>query len=68
MPRHIRNIDPFHSGISNALKPYNRNRARSKANKSKKLKDYIEYKHQEAIVKVTLKSKRKPVGKITALN
>src|SRR6218665_210318 len=22
MPRHIRNIDPFHSGISNALKPF----------------------------------------------
>src|SRR6218665_2950844 len=38
---------------------YNRNRARNKANKSKKLKDYIEYKHQEAIVKVTLKSEAK---------
>src|SRR6218665_1537299 len=22
MPKHIRNIDPFHSGISNALKPF----------------------------------------------
>src|SRR6218665_1981670 len=38
---------------------YNRNRARNKAIKSKKLQDYIEYKHQEAIVKVTLKSETK---------
>src|SRR6218665_1535770 len=38
---------------------YNRNRARNKAIKSKKLQDYIEYKHQEAIVKVTLKSEAK---------
>src|SRR6218665_257864 len=59
MPRHLRNIDPFHSGISNALKPFIINRTRNKANKSKKLKDYIEYKHQETIVKVTLKSEAK---------
>src|SRR6218665_3599201 len=38
---------------------YNRNRASNKAIKSKKLQDYIEYKHQEAIVKVTLKSEAK---------
>src|SRR6218665_1656981 len=35
---------------------YNRNKARNKADKSKNLHDYLEYKHQEAIVKVTLKS------------
>ena len=38
---------------------YNRNKARNKAAKSKNLQDYLEYKHQEAIVKVTLKSEAK---------
>src|SRR6218665_4054782 len=36
---------------------YNRNKARNKAAKSKNLQDYLEYKHQEAIVKVTLNQK-----------
>jgi hypothetical protein len=38
---------------------FNRNKARNKAIKSKDLKDYVEYKHQEAVVKVTLKSEAK---------
>src|SRR6218665_429560 len=38
---------------------YNRKRARNPANKSNKLNDYKECKHQEAIVKVTLKSEAK---------
>ena len=38
---------------------YKRNKARNKATKSKELKDYVEYKHQEAIVKVTLKAEAK---------
>ena len=38
---------------------FNRNKARNKAIKSKELKDYVEYKHQEAVVRVTLKSEAK---------
>ena len=38
---------------------YKRNRARNKALKSRELKDFVEYKHQEAVVKRTLKTEAK---------
>src|SRR6218665_582237 len=50
MLNQITSNDPFHSGISNASKPFI---------KSKYLLDYLEYIHQEAIVKATLISEAK---------
>jgi ribonuclease HI len=38
---------------------YKRNKARNKATKTRDLKDFVEYKHQEAVVKVTLKAEAK---------
>src|SRR5688572_21885651 len=38
---------------------YERNKARNKALKSRELKDFVEYKHQEAVVKRTVKTEAK---------